>query len=88
MSKVSGRIVNYRIGPKTQKSNECIIQFENFDSASKAGQLVGRKITWRNGKRRFTGRIVALHGRNGAVRARFNPGLPGQALGTTVELLE
>jgi ribosomal protein L35AE/L33A len=28
-----------------------------------------------------------LHGKKGLVRARFRKGLPGQALGTTVELI-
>ncbi|MDI6805626.1 MAG: 50S ribosomal protein L35ae, partial [Candidatus Bathyarchaeia archaeon] len=41
---------------------------------------------WKNGKNKFVGKIVALHGKKGLVRVRFRRGLPGQALGTKVEL--
>jgi large subunit ribosomal protein L35Ae len=83
---VQGTIINYRVGPKTQKSKECIVQFIHIKSASEAGRLIGRKVTWKNGKNKFVGKIVALHGKNGLVRVRFKRGLPGQALGTKVEL--
>lgn len=83
---VQGIIVNYRVGPKTQKPRECIVQFTHVKSVSEAGRLIGRKVTWKNGKNRFVGKIVALHGKRGLVRVRFRKGLPGQALGTKVEL--
>jgi large subunit ribosomal protein L35Ae len=44
-------------------------------------------VAWRNGETRIVGKIVDLHGKKGLVRARFRRGLPGQALGTTVELI-
>ena len=84
---VEGIIVNYRIGPKTQRPKECIIQFKHLTSASEAGRLVGRKVVWRSGKNRIIGKVVALHGKKGLVRARFRKGVPGQALGTSVELV-
>lgn len=82
-----GVIINYRLGPKNQTSRECIIQFNHVKSVSEAGRLVGRKVAWKSGKNKIVGKIVALHGRKGLVRARFRRGLPGQALGTTVELV-
>lgn len=82
-----GVIVNYRIGPKTQKSKECIIQFVHGKSVSEASQLIGRKVAWKSGKDKIIGKIVDTHGNKGLVRARFRRGLPGQALGTTVELI-
>jgi large subunit ribosomal protein L35Ae len=81
-----GIIVNYRVGPKTQRSRECIIQFSHVKSASEACRLVGRKVAWQKGKNRIVGKIVGLHGRKGLVRARFRRGVPGQALGATIEL--
>jgi large subunit ribosomal protein L35Ae len=83
---IQGIIVNYRVGPKTQRSKECIIQFPKITSVSEASRLIGRKVAWRNGETRIIGKIVDIHGRRGLVRARFRKGLPGQALGTTVEL--
>lgn len=84
---VQGVILNYRVGPKTQKSKECIIRFAHITSVSEAGRLIGRKVAWKSGKNKIIGKIVALHGKKGVVRARFRRGVPGQALGTTVELV-
>ncbi|MGB9676439.1 MAG: 50S ribosomal protein L35ae [Candidatus Bathyarchaeales archaeon] len=83
----SGIIVNYRVGPKSQRPKECIIQFSHVKSFSEACRLVGRKVAWKNGKNKIVGKIVALHGKKGLVKARFRRGVPGQALGTTVELV-
>jgi ribosomal protein L35AE/L33A len=84
---VHGRIVNYRTGPKAQTSRECLIEFETVDSASLAGKLVGQKVTWASGNNKFVGKIMGPHGRNGMVRVRFPHGVPGQAIGTRVELV-
>jgi len=84
---IYGIIVNYRVGPKTQRSKECIIRFPHVTSVSEASRLIGRKVAWKNGETRIVGKIVDLHGKKGLVRARFRRGLPGQALGTTVELI-
>jgi large subunit ribosomal protein L35Ae len=84
---VYGRIVNYRIGIRTQMSRECLIQFTDVVSAGQAGQLVGQKVVWKGENKKFIGKIVGFHGKNGAVRVKFKKGVPGQALGTTVELV-
>ena len=84
---VYGRIVNYRIGIRTQMSKECLIRFPNVNSVSEAGQLFKRKVVWKAGKTVLIGKIVGLHGRNGLVRVKFRKGVPGQALGTAVELV-
>jgi large subunit ribosomal protein L35Ae len=68
-------------------SKECLIQFAHVNSVSIAGQLIGRKVVWKQGTNKFMGKIVGLHGKNGLVRAKFRKGVPGQALGTTAELV-
>jgi large subunit ribosomal protein L35Ae len=84
--KVHGRITNYRIGIREQTSNECLIEFENINSASLASNLVGKKVTWTNGTTKLIGKIRGPHGKNGMVRVRFVRGVPGQAIGSIVEL--
>ena len=84
---VFGRIINYRIGIRTQKSHECLVQFTDIITVAKAGQLIGRKVVWKGENKTFTGKIVGLHGRNGVVRVRFQKGVPGNALGMAVELV-
>lgn len=76
-------VANYRGYPKT-RTNQMIIAVEGGD----ASKLIGKKVHWttKNGKK-FAGSITHTHGKH-AVRARFNEGLPGQALGTEVELVK
>jgi len=68
-------------------SRECLIQFAHVNSVSLAGQLIGRKVVWKEGKNKFIGKIVGLHCKRGLIRARFRKGVPDQALGTSVELV-
>jgi large subunit ribosomal protein L35Ae len=84
---IQGVIKNYRVGPGTQRSKECIIRFAQVTSVSEASRLIGRKVAWKLKKKKIVGKIVALHGGKGLVRARFRKGVPGQALGTKVELV-
>jgi len=87
-SELFGVVVNYRLGPREQYPRECILQFPNVRSRSEAGQLIGRKVAWTDGKKNtIVGVIVAPHGNKGLVRARFRRGLPGQALGTRVRIV-
>jgi len=82
-----GVVVSYRRGPKTQKPKEYLLRFPGIKSVGGAGRLIGRKVAWPVGKRETRGKIVALHGKNGLVRARFKKGMPGQALGSLVEII-
>jgi large subunit ribosomal protein L35Ae len=79
--------MNYRIGIRTQMSHECLVQFSDIVSSALAGPLIGRKVVWKGEKKQLIGRIVGFHGKNGAVRVKFRKGIPGQALGTVVELI-
>ena len=84
---VYGRILNYRIGIRTQHSRECLIRFNGVDSVAQAGSLLGQKVVWKGEKKELVGKIIGFHGKNGAVRVKFRRGVPGQALGTTVKLI-
>jgi len=85
---IYGTILNYRIGIGTQNPKECLIQFAHVKSASLAGQLFNRKVVWKQGKVKLIGKIARAHGKNGVVVVKFQKGVPGQALGTTVELID
>jgi large subunit ribosomal protein L35Ae len=84
---VYGRIMNYRIGIRTQSSRECLVQFAVVGSAAQTGHRLGQKVVWKSENKKLIGKIVGFHGKNGVVRVRFKKGVPGQALGTTVELV-
>ena len=83
---VYGRITNYRIGIRTQYSRECLLQFTGVASAAQAGPLIGQKVVWKGENKTLVGKIVGFHGKRGVVKAKFKKGVPGQALGTRVEL--
>ena len=83
---VEGVVVSFRTGPKTQSSKECIIQFLGIKSSGEAGRFIGRKVVCEIGKGTVRGKVVALHGTKGLVRARFRKGLPGQ-IGIRVRII-
>ena len=85
---VYGTIANFRIGIRTQMPKWCLIRFASADSVSKAGQLIGRKVVWTQGKKKLIGEIIGLHGKKGVVAAKFRKGVPGWAIGTSVELID
>ncbi|MCK4885369.1 50S ribosomal protein L35ae [Candidatus Bathyarchaeota archaeon] len=85
---IYGTILNYRIGIGTQNPRECLIHFAHVNSASLACQLINRKVVWKHGNSKLIGKIAGSHGKKGLVKVKFQKGVPGQALGTTVELLE
>ena len=53
-----------------------------------AEKLLGKKVEWTttSGKK-LSGEITRVHGTKGAVVAKFEKGLPGQALGTKVQII-
>jgi len=84
---MKGIIVNYRRGRHTQNPRQMIIKIKGIDERKKAEKLVGKEVIWKSPSgKEIKGKIVAPHGNKGAVRARFEKGLPGQAIGMEVEI--
>jgi len=66
-----------------------LIEVEGVDSREKAKEFVGKNVSWSSpGKepKIISGVIKSAHGNNGVVRALFEKGLPGQAIGTGVKI--
>ena len=71
------------------RGNQMIVQVDGYDSRAKAAQLIGKRVLWASpAKREIYGKIIAVHGNSGTVRARFNRGMPGQAIGAKVAIME
>ncbi|MCS4541047.1 MAG: 50S ribosomal protein L35ae [Euryarchaeota archaeon] len=85
-----GVIVNYVGSHKHQKPFQYIIKPERVSSKNEAAKLIGKKVQWKQPKsnKAFIGKIIDVHGNNGAVRVRFNKGLPGQAIGSSIQIFE
>ncbi len=85
---MEGLIINYRRGRKTQTTNQMVIVVPDYDK-EKAQSLIGKTVTYTcegKSKTQIKGKVSALHGSKGAVRAIFEKGMPGQAIGGRVSL--
>ena len=82
-----GVIVNFRRGRKTYTPKHYIIQIDGVNDKKKASSLIGKAVSWKSPAGKvLNGKIAAAHGCKGVVRAIFETGLPGQAIGTKVEI--
>ncbi len=82
-------IVNYRRGRHTQTTNQVLLELEGIDNRASASGMIGKRVVWTTpSKKEIYGKITQPHGNSGIVRARFSKGLPGEAIGTEVRILE
>lgn len=79
-------VMNYRRGRHHQNVYQMVLKVG--DTAEEAKKAIGKTASWTSPSGKvLTGKITALHGRKGGVRALFTEkGLPGQALGQKVKL--
>jgi len=81
---MEGVIVNFRGSRRVKSSNQMIIE-AGFDSKEKAAAVVGKAVVWKTpGSKQIKGVISSVHGNSGALRAIFETGMPGQAIGEKV----
>jgi large subunit ribosomal protein L35Ae len=79
-------ITSFRRGRKTQTPNQMIILPPQASKESST-KLVGKKVVYKTeAGKNMTGTITAVHGAKGAVRAHFETGMPGQAIGAKVTI--
>ena len=78
-------VMHFRQGRHHQNTRQMIIKVA--DTPEEAEKVIGKTVTWTSPSgKEIKGKISALHGRKGAVRAIFEEkGLPGQSLGTKIK---
>lgn len=82
---MEGIIVHFRGSRRVKRHNQMIVQISSVDSREKASKLVGKKIVWKSSAgKQMVGQITNIHGNSGALRVRFDTGMPGQSIGTKV----
>ena len=82
---MDGIIVHFRGSRRVKKGNQMIVKVNDIDSKDKASQFVGKKVIWKTSAgKQMTGQITSVHGNSGALRVRFDTGMPGQSIGTKV----
>lgn len=84
---MEGTIVHFRGSRRVKKSNQMVVQVDDIDSKEKAQKLVGKKVIWKTSAgKQLIGQITAPHGNSGALRVRFDTGMPGQSIGSKVSI--
>lgn len=84
-------ILSFRRGRHTQTTNQFLLELPGVDSKSLASGFIGKRVKWTSPgrlKKEIFGKITNVHGNNGVVRARFSKGLPGEAIGKKIDVLE
>ena len=82
---MEGTIVHFRGSRRVKRTNQMILQVPGVDDKEKAAKLVGKKVVWKTSAgKQMSGQITNIHGNSGALRVRFDTGLPGQSIGTKV----
>jgi len=86
---VKAKVIQFRRGRKNYTPRHFLIEIEGTDTREKASKFLGRHVSWKStGKepKIIKGKISSAHGNNGVVRAIFEKGLPGQAIGMEIEI--
>lgn len=79
-------IENFRRSRHTQTCNQMILLPAEMDF-EKSKALVGKKVSWKSpAGKEIRGEVRSTHGSKGAVRALFETGMPGQAIGTKINI--
>ena len=82
---MEGTIVHFRGSRRVKRSNQMVVQVVSIDSKEKASKLVGKKMIWKTSAgKQMVGQITNIHGNTGALRVRFDTGMPGQSIGSKV----
>ncbi len=84
---LKGLIYSIRRGSNA-RPNHALIVIPGIESIKELQKFVGKKVVWksRTGKL-FIGKVRRIWNRNGNLLVIFRKGLPGQALGTEVEII-
>ena len=84
---MTGTVSNFRGSFRRKKQHQMIVHVSGVSNRDKARGLIGKTVVWNSpAKNPIKGKVTSPHGNNGAVRVRFERGLPGQSLGTEVSV--
>jgi len=84
---MKARIVSFRRSRRRQNTRQIIIKVENINSKEKTKDLIGKTVIWKSSSgKEIKGKISNYHGNSGNIRAILERGVPGQAIGSEVEV--
>lgn len=81
-------ILNYKKGMHTQVNHEMIIKVLGVNNKTEAEKLVSKLVEWTSPSGKIIkGKIVKAHGNKGALKVKFEKGMPGQSITNKVKVL-
>jgi len=86
---MQGIIMSQRRGKNTQHTTQFLIKIndEKYNSKASVMPLLGKKLVYKTiGDKVINGKIIAVHGNKGIVRANFEKGLPGTAISEKIDI--
>ncbi len=84
---MAGVVSNFRGSFRRKKQHQMIVHVSGVSNREKARGLIGKTVVWSSpAKNEIKGKVTSPNGSNGAVRVKFEKGLPGQSLGTEVSV--
>ena len=84
---MEGTIVHFRGSRRVKRGNQMVLQVSGVDSKEKASKMIGKKVVWKTSAgKQMVGEITNIHGNSGALRIRFDTGMPGQSIGQKVSV--
>ncbi|MBI2507505.1 50S ribosomal protein L35ae [Candidatus Woesearchaeota archaeon] len=84
---MKARIVSFRRSRRRQNTRQIILKVESITSKEKTKELIGKTVTWKSpAGKEIKGKISNYHGNSGNIRAILEKGVPGQAIGSEVEI--
>ncbi|MEA3414443.1 MAG: 50S ribosomal protein L35ae [Nanoarchaeota archaeon] len=84
---ITGRVIQFRRGRHTLRKRHMLVEIPKIDSAEKASKFLNKEVIWKSpAGKEIKGKVSAVHGNNGVLRTIFERGLPGQSVGTNVEI--
>jgi large subunit ribosomal protein L35Ae len=82
-----GKVVQFRRGRHTVHERHMLIEVPESVNKEKAEKFIGKDVEWKSpAGKMIKGKVAGAHGNNGVLRVIFEKGLPGQSIGTEVEV--
>jgi large subunit ribosomal protein L35Ae len=86
---MEAQIIQFRRGKTTHWNNQMIAVVDGVKNKEEATKLLKKNVIWQSpGKKEkvINGVVKATHGNSGALRIHFEKGMPGQAVGTKIQI--
>ena len=85
---MEGKVIQFRRGKNTVHEKHFILDI-GMKNRQDALKMIGKIVEWKSPSGKIiSGKISNAHGNKGLVRAIFDKGLPGQAIGTKLAVKE